>query len=622
MFPIAFAVIIGRLTYQIARYKLEQGTTMGFLEQMTGSRTFGGAVLTQFSLGTVNLVGIGLVLLWASSPLGTQSMLRLLEIHPHENVNKTTVYYLNTATNNFDGASPWYLDGGDSVWDDLSSATVSVTSFWHGLSAMMKALVLLPEGIQTDPTDMWGNVKIPFFGDGFDNRTIRTPQVDWQDVVWSPRRERFSALTGVPIRGLGVGNTTFFVESTYVELSCDNMTNLGADVGFREPTAWNWTWVGANSLGINRGDVTLDPGSHANGSWQGRPYDRAPNAVNSLQQNSSWMLAVDRFVDPVWLNSTWVMSHYGWNQSDPDDRRKSEKLMAFYQTPWFFSNEPGIEHGLTRLFFHALYYHTESGSSSPMPDSISAYCDVRQKYVESRVVCEVRDSAARQNCTAVQQRPSRRPHPPELISFLNFPNYFHAISGELTRALDSGGANDFGVNYVNSPLSVTRPTAWFDNSTNADISRRLSQLINTFLLAGSLELAATVDNNPFARFGNITTEATQTWYTEAYHIPTLWAALSLLTGVVFLVGGIASIVFTHLSRGPEVLGFASTVVRDSKFMDLPPGTGAMPAADVSRMIQGRRVRYGYSEMTERGRPQLGVGPEEEMARIGGPSHSQ
>ncbi|KAK1722166.1 hypothetical protein BDP67DRAFT_573208 [Colletotrichum lupini] len=49
-FPILFASVAGRLTYEAARWKLETGTTLGSLEQFLGSRTVGATLLNLIQL--------------------------------------------------------------------------------------------------------------------------------------------------------------------------------------------------------------------------------------------------------------------------------------------------------------------------------------------------------------------------------------------------------------------------------------------------------------------------------------------------------------------------------------------------------------------------------------------
>ncbi|KAF5488213.1 hypothetical protein CGCF413_v012014 [Colletotrichum fructicola] len=70
VFPILFASVVGRLTYEAARWKLERGTTLGALEQLIGSRTVGATLLNLLQLRSFNILSAALVAIWAFSPLG------------------------------------------------------------------------------------------------------------------------------------------------------------------------------------------------------------------------------------------------------------------------------------------------------------------------------------------------------------------------------------------------------------------------------------------------------------------------------------------------------------------------------------------------------------------------
>ena len=67
-FPFVFALIIGNTLKQFSGWELEQGTTVGFLEQMTGSLSVGSYVATQLLLRPINILALILLGLWSLSP--------------------------------------------------------------------------------------------------------------------------------------------------------------------------------------------------------------------------------------------------------------------------------------------------------------------------------------------------------------------------------------------------------------------------------------------------------------------------------------------------------------------------------------------------------------------------
>jgi hypothetical protein len=61
---LVFSPVVGRAIHQVVSLELERGSTLGRLEQLSGSMTAFGAISTQFMLKTFNVLGLALVALW------------------------------------------------------------------------------------------------------------------------------------------------------------------------------------------------------------------------------------------------------------------------------------------------------------------------------------------------------------------------------------------------------------------------------------------------------------------------------------------------------------------------------------------------------------------------------
>lgn len=556
---------------------------------MLGSRTFGGTIVTQISLGTVNFVGIGLVLIWVLSPLGTQAILRVLETRPEPITSSADVVFMETALNT----------GLTGMTAESQHDQARTTTFFAQLGNSLSSLLNVPQYIQADTMDLWGNVKIPFLGTGYDNTTVRTPATDWQDVVWGPKQERFSALAGIPLGSIPQGNTTLYLETGYIELNCYDFVLPEDPSSPLETVQWDWEefW---EELALE--ETTRPP---RNGSWQG-------------QRISPWSIAVDRFVDPLWMDTAFHEARRGLGAHE---WQEDEILTNAWESPGLLANETGIDAGPTRLVFYA---SNDDSGIIVQGNVIWGYCDVRQRYVESRIHCERQTQISRQNCTAVSQRPSRKKHAPETISHLNFPEIFGNIMTNLPKATGVGGvaSTDLGLRYLKNPRDMSRTEGSTDmfsgiSADRADFSRRLSQLLNTYILLSSFDFGSvTEDGTSLDISPNAIARAEVSNLVVVYVVPRAWIAVGLLACLVLLLAGIASVVVTHVAASPEILGYASTLVRDSKFMDLPPDAGSMSASEITAMLKDRRVRYGYSELTQQGRPLMGVGPVNDIEKLG------
>jgi hypothetical protein len=81
---------------------------------------------------------------------------------------------------------------------------------------------------------------------------------------------------------------------------------------------------------------------------------------------------------------------------------------------------------------------------------------------------------------------------------------------------------------------------------------------------------------------------------EVHAVKRTWMALFFASCTILLASGIVSAVFAHLAVGPEILGYASSAVRDSKYMVLPPELGAKDALEVTKIIGQNKVKYGFT----------------------------
>lgn len=131
-----YAFIMGRLFFHSARLKLEMGSSLGTLEQLIGSQTVGGAAAIHLKTAAFNPLAVLILALWSFSPLGSQSLLRIL--HQETPSDAATFVYLNTQK-----AYPNELLNGSMEDSYIRSLNLDVN-------------------IATVPTDPWGHTKIPF----------------------------------------------------------------------------------------------------------------------------------------------------------------------------------------------------------------------------------------------------------------------------------------------------------------------------------------------------------------------------------------------------------------------------------------------------------------------------
>lgn len=574
--------MVGRLMTQIAHWRLEKGIKLGTLEQFLGSKTVGGSVISIIRLRVVNLLCVAIIAGWAFSPLGSQGILRMLNTKLAPVTEPSTITY-------YDTDSKTRL----SDWSTVSQVhSMAVENGVLVLDSMYRAVLLTSDSAKADTMDHWGNVKIPYL----DSYSRSRNSNDWKTVPDNNESE-FSSLVGIPVSGIAPGNTTFSLESTYVHLDCGNITKTSVTVDDEFVATFpRLTEMNSSALCFAGGSPNGCGVRVPNGTWQGHALD---DWLDQSSGRSSWKLAMDRFIDPLWSERT----------TKPDRTY-----------PGVFANETGVRMDKSTLLFQA---SLTTDIVREAPSIFKSRCDVTQRYVESRVHCERTSPSHAQTCAVVAQRRSRRPHAPEAISQLSFPAIFRYVSGKLPLATSrTSFMPGMSLEYINDPSvgAFARPgLPALERVPPRDLSMRLGRLINSYLMLSQPDNATVTLTGSVARAvemsANATVVADAETLVEEYVIDRAWAALYMASCAVLLAAAAWSAVLTHKVHVPEVLGYASTVIRDSKFMDLEPETGRLNGLDLTLQLRNQEVRYGVTQVTLRGAHLAGVGPTSEVEPV-------
>lgn len=569
---------------QAARWKLEEGSTLGSLEQLLGSRTVGGALLAPLHLRSFNMLAMGLILLWTFSPLGAQAMLRIVEPRMITKTTSSDVTYFDTLARSM--LQDWRPIGGGSG-EPIRAVSIDV------LNTIYSGVLLTPAATKNDTIDLWQNVKIPLIS----RSKSKMEHGGWRNV---PNGETsFSSLVGVPAVNVKTGNTTFEMESNYVEVVCEHVKtydweNKTKMIEINETAMAGWT------------GYHLDLDGAVNGTFQGWPdQDRNTTDINgkNIPVSAPWAIGVDRLADVSWANGT-------WGRDDPDNLHSLA----------MFAHEEGIEAGPTRLLFRATV-----GPIAMVRDThMEAVCNITQRYVESRVACERRSASERETCRVSAQRPSRVPHGPENLSWLNFAGILSILTKHLPMATSEKAGIlsnlDLTLQYLADPamgnMDVTQgqPVNLWELDPEV-FSMRLTQALNSYLHLGQMWINAmgNSDRDGVALRQNITTSAQVNNIVTVYRVPKVWAILCIFSCFILLCGAVLGVVFAHVSVGAEVLGFASTAIRDNKYISLPSQASTMDGADVTGIFKNMRVRFGVLQGDKE--ESVGVGFQDSVSRL-------
>ncbi|KAH6616836.1 hypothetical protein C7974DRAFT_366495 [Boeremia exigua] len=202
VFPLAFAAIGSRCLRGVAIYLAERGTSITTGARLLGSQSVVSAVGTAFTLRSVNLITIALLLLWALSPLGGQSSLRLL-IESNKTMSHTgTVYYSDPA------------------------ATMDLDESWNWFSlipTVLGASLAVSEDVKSRPVDLWGHPKIPRV-DLIEQNARSKVDIEGEWIPVNTTDRTYPSWTGINVQGIFPDmHATFQVKANYLVLDCEKL---------------------------------------------------------------------------------------------------------------------------------------------------------------------------------------------------------------------------------------------------------------------------------------------------------------------------------------------------------------------------------------------------------------
>ncbi|CAG8953474.1 hypothetical protein HYFRA_00010224 [Hymenoscyphus fraxineus] len=573
IFPLEFSISVGRAFVKYVNYKLEQGTTLGLLERLVNSRTVLGAVRTQVRLGFIPLLSIPIIALWMFSPIGSQAALRMVTTTLAPIVTPSKISYLSTRQPNYAGSSQFE------------------TSWFPGFTSLFSAALVAPGFIKTGPMDLWGNVKIPMLS-GLAN--LQEDTNGWRYIPKENFSVTYASLFGIPYSALPDGNSTFNIESTYMELTCGNRTSA--------PTRGASGFTYSGLIG-------------GNGEFRG--------GANITE------------------NTNWALGYQGQDLTNLllDTDRNASQCLDCLRNDFTTSKEvPGT-----------LLFQDFTGTR----DVVSIYCVPSQVYVESMVQC-TKSPRLQPTCSVSAQRTSILAQPPP-ITLLSFQSTLNGLTSFLPQSTRRLQGIDTMQNYLVSPLSNTfiesTPTPrYLSNQTSPpsndesrintvemqDFSIRLSQLLNTFLegstanatsyLTDTLPLSDDPPATSPTLLDNTITSRAQTLTVPASHISLLpificnwpWAIVFLVSTCVLLFASVFASYIRRKTLTRDFLPYVGNLVSQGRDVDVPRGSVRTEGLERSKAISGLKVRLGNVGDVEegRGRWTVGTGVRVGVGRIG------
>jgi hypothetical protein len=497
------------------------------------SHSVGAAIKQPFFLRRVDFISIGLLCLWSLSPLASQAMQRMSYNGPVYNSAATTVPYVDTTglTDQFSNQFPFFPERYSILIQGLYTASL-----------------LSPPKSQNSPTDIYDNVKIPLL-EGLD-----TVQNGWYPVQ-NLSASSYSSLLGLPCEFPAQDTEDSQYDPAYSSLDMIMQSAYLTVANCTPQVVW-----------------TLD-----------QINQTVTESGSSLVQSTSGTLLMSmHFLGGV----------VGSPESDPNYGAYTKQAL------------PAI------LTFSSAVNFTDVTDQNPSGVEAWSYtaCHIGQTFVDSQISC------SDHQCQVVGMRSSLNAS--KELSTFSAPNHNGTafqpspffvdflIDAGSTLPKFNGGATDLGQGvstlaeqYIADPAYVIDVA----QSNFVDITRvplpefqqRLALVLNTFWQAGMAPMEQTTGLNitPIYVDTKYALNATYTQGYDAYQVSWGWIAVLFISSTILLAAGIASIIFDVMTIGPDVLGFASSLTRNNKYMDLPKDkdNGTMSGAERTKVLGDVKV---------------------------------
>ena len=551
LFPILFAGITGRLMTSMARWKAERGSRLGVsitspkskqrsnltqtLEQLIGSQSLSSALERAVCLRNLNLLGLGVVLLWSISPFGGQSALRLLSTQTSLVSDVVDIRYLCTNAN--------FANIGASAMSGMVNA----------IAGYFGASLLASPSVRRSPVDAWGNVKIPLI-DRFEHPSICPDDQGWLQVGMNPSTTAYSSLLGLIIVGIPpIGLLDFSVESTYLSLFDCYMHRAAIPLENKQLS---------DSLGLppNTQNLSSLMASTGQSNSQSVPfYGISTGHLEPLnfifvkyEQKGTVVQAWNCSMESVRVES---LIHCEDNRCAVTQIRRSRNDTRPADVLPFdgANNFKFLAADFTRI-------------SSPRLTLATQYSDPFVTYL--------------QNATSIIYQTLKE---------------YNAVNHDYAEI--NVDPDDFAVRLTqlwNTYLQLV----WSNEYTSGGAPTNISVYGNQ-TTAWHVGWRGTTDDENSPPFpNNATTARVFRDGPELYVAHGIWIGILSVTSFVLLACGIASTFIRNKCSGPNILGYVSSLTRDNPHLHIPSGGTALGGLDRARLLKNIRVQIGDTREAE------------------------
>lgn len=492
-----------------------------------------------FLLRRFNFIGIGVVLLWFLSPLGSQMSLRLLSLTETSTMIPTTVPYFRTFAADVNSLADINIPQPRSLFTNYQPDSDSRQSRNPMLSALLGASMLGADTVRKSPQDQYGNFRIPHLPS--------LPPGVWSEVP--EKTDSWASFTGLIVSDKALNDSSnFIVDSAYISASYSDSTKLPHK----------------NDLDLLARTIQKAGFHQHAGVSKGNSKREA--AFTGPDGNSDNTILIDS------------------NSLDNPD----EAVGKDAQDKDIFKSSLTYLPGPVNLFYASQTRWLDDHSSIDLFN-----CTLTYPRIQANITC------AGKNCNTTHLRPSGQKDASMPFGLGEYGNFLRF----LPSSLGSSGHKIAPVAIDQYMLGSPSPMAQgdepykknFDDVPGDVFGARLTALLNTVWQAsiakGNIAFGSAADFNAITT-SDTRASVTQTEREGQYTVNRWHAGLLLAISILLLACAVASTIIAKRTRAPDVLGYVSSFTRDNAAFEGIRGGTTLDGVDRARLMGEVKVRLG------------------------------
>lgn len=537
MWPVLFGAIVAQSLKMYASWRMEhRGMALVDLEQFVGSHSLAvrfshllfssysnvlkSAVKQPFFLNHINLTGIGMICLWALSPITGQAFLHILTATTHGVPSPTNVTYPDFSRASIFDTLP-DGDGGNVQ----SYQTASLNQFF---ATSLLTYPLKPA------VDIWSNPLVPYN----DTSTVRT-SLSYGDPA-------YVSYIGLPILNVTENinatssNTTLKIPFSFLALQCPDSVNTTIDDINAQTT---YPEVFAEAPGDYIYSFRSDAG---NSTWMAvipppsyfAPIDMNMSAIQEAQNEGTW--GGVPAVNETDIDAGTIF--FAINHTDPNLNFNFDTQVAFWNCSYYTQ-------------YLDVTVECQNDNYDCIATGTNRKPNLGNHYLSNRFVEDFLNSLGTPGLSSngVWEEPQE------------------SLSGVAKYMLEQSGVTGYDQEIADSSLN-----------RGDDMATQLGKLINTYyeITFTSDILSSKYKDAPGGIFN--TTIATQVDGYAVFEVHWAWFGVLVFSCVLLLAFGVTGIILDSQTIGPDILGFASSLTRDNRYIKLDDGDVEQGVASSSK----------------------------------------